>query len=538
MTGLLATILADFRERTRRPSFAVTLAGMLLLASLLVPPVGASYATMTLDDTRARALCTSAHAGATTALLACLVITLVGFFLVFGTLERDRSTGVGQIVAATPLTRGAYVFGKLISNVLYLWTLAGILAFMAMVMQAMRGEAPFEAFAILAPHLALTIPASVAVAGLAVAAEAAGFRTGFALSVSYLVVWLGLVSAAATVFTSGRAPWLDLTGTGLLAEAARSALGARASSLRIGIVPTAPGAPTFVWPGLVLDQSVVARRVVWIAVGLGLGLLGTLFFDRFDSSRRALIRLGGRGSRPAGAEAAKVSRLESPSSPPAATKLSLSARMPAALHAPAWLSLGLLRLELRLALARHRWYAPASALLLVLGMVLPLESVRSVVAVGAALIVLPVLADLSVNEARYGIVDLLFATPRARSAYVWRKAVAGFALACLPAIGPVLRLGVADAAAGAWLLSGLAFTAAWAVAAGALSLDQRLFLVSMLLLWYVAGLIAPPPLLDYAGFHVTADGPRGAPLVRGVYPVFGLIALLLANVVIDRRASR
>ena len=62
------------------------------------------------------------------AMLATLFLSLIGFYLVRGTVERDRRTGVGQILAATPLRGATYILGKAASNFVYLTMVVGLLA--------------------------------------------------------------------------------------------------------------------------------------------------------------------------------------------------------------------------------------------------------------------------------------------------------------------------------------------------------------------------------------------------------------------------
>jgi hypothetical protein len=40
----------------------------------------------------------------------------VGFFVIKNAVERDRRTGVGQILATTPISKLQYTLGKTLSN--------------------------------------------------------------------------------------------------------------------------------------------------------------------------------------------------------------------------------------------------------------------------------------------------------------------------------------------------------------------------------------------------------------------------------------
>jgi hypothetical protein len=90
---------ADFLERVRRYSFLIMLGLMLFLGY----QVAAGNMTVALDDYRGEF--NSAWVGASMAFFASFFLGIFGFYLVKGSVARDRETGVGQIMAATPMTR-------------------------------------------------------------------------------------------------------------------------------------------------------------------------------------------------------------------------------------------------------------------------------------------------------------------------------------------------------------------------------------------------------------------------------------------------
>jgi hypothetical protein len=56
-----------------------------------------------------RGIYNSAYVGTVTALADALWLMLGGFYVVRNTIARDQSTGVGQVLAATPLSSAAYL---------------------------------------------------------------------------------------------------------------------------------------------------------------------------------------------------------------------------------------------------------------------------------------------------------------------------------------------------------------------------------------------------------------------------------------------
>jgi len=97
---LSALAVADFRERTRRPAYLVTLAAAVALGYLALPPAASLWVIMNAGGYRG--IYNSAYVGTATALAGGLWLMLGGFYVVRGAIARDQHTGVGQILAATP----------------------------------------------------------------------------------------------------------------------------------------------------------------------------------------------------------------------------------------------------------------------------------------------------------------------------------------------------------------------------------------------------------------------------------------------------
>ena len=119
-----------------------------------------------------RGLYDGAWVGTVTALAGGLWLMLGGFYVVRGTVTRDRLTGVGQVLAATPLSRAAYLVGKFLSNLLVLASMAGVLALTAFGLQLARGESyTVDPVALLAPFALFTLPVLAVTSAAAVLFE-------------------------------------------------------------------------------------------------------------------------------------------------------------------------------------------------------------------------------------------------------------------------------------------------------------------------------------------------------------------------------
>src|SRR5512141_1222171 len=150
---------ADFLERVRRYSFLV----MLGLAALLGYQTAVGNVRLQLGDYRGEF--NSAWVGAMMSLIATFFLGWFGFYLVKGSVARDRETGVGQIMATTPLTRPLYLIGKWLRNFVVLMSMVTVLAMGAIVIQFLQGEnTQINLFAFLSPFVFIVMPLMALVA--------------------------------------------------------------------------------------------------------------------------------------------------------------------------------------------------------------------------------------------------------------------------------------------------------------------------------------------------------------------------------------
>ncbi|MGD8475230.1 MAG: hypothetical protein PVH59_14005, partial [Anaerolineae bacterium] len=114
LSRLYQIVRADFLERTRRYGTLIILGVAVFLTYSYLPPVDADYVTFSMNGYRG--VYNSAWIGGTVTVLCVLTLSFGGFYLVKSAITLDRRTGVGQIIAATPLTKVQYVLAKIVSN--------------------------------------------------------------------------------------------------------------------------------------------------------------------------------------------------------------------------------------------------------------------------------------------------------------------------------------------------------------------------------------------------------------------------------------
>ncbi|WP_433221885.1 hypothetical protein [Microtetraspora malaysiensis] len=285
--ALIALAVADFRERVRRPAYAVTLLAAVGLACLAVPSAASRW--VILDVGGYRGVYTSAWVGTATALAGALWLTTGGFYVVRDAIGRDERTGVGPLLAATSLRTPTYLLGKFLSNFLVLASMVVVLAVTAPLMQLARGESfAVDPVALLLPFAVMTLPPLALTAAAAMLFETVPLlRSGVGN-----VVWFG-VSMAFLLAGQGRHAPLGGFGVRQAADSMRVAMaeqgiGVRAREFSLGLTEVKEPLRTFHWDGFTPDGAFLGGRLLFFVLALAVALLPVLWFGRFDPARRLL----------------------------------------------------------------------------------------------------------------------------------------------------------------------------------------------------------------------------------------------------------
>ncbi|MEU7868395.1 hypothetical protein [Dactylosporangium sp. NPDC049140] len=474
---MIAAAVADFRERVRRPAYLLMLISAIGLGLLAVPAVDAHWSVLVIGGFRGRY--TSGYVGMVTALTSALWLTLVGFYLVRDAVARDERTGVGQLIAASPMRTPAYLAAKLLSNVAVLVSMTAVLAGTALVLQLLRGESRVvDPVALLLPFGLVALPMLVVTGAVALLFEATPVLRGGLGNVLWVFVWM----VGAIGGQSAHAPFggLGLQPVNLPAGASQD--------VGLGLMYVDEPLKVFEWPGLRLSPEFLGGRAGLLLVALALALLPALWFHRFDRPARA-----GRAA-PAAEPPARYAGLPRTAPRRGATFARLlagEARILVA-GAPPW------------------WWLGAGALGLA-GLALPRGAVLAFAWVWPLLL----WSRLGTQPALSGTAAILGAYPAPR-----RRRLAEFGAGVLLAVAIGLGSAVRLAIGGDWRglagwAAGALFIPALALLLGTLTGAPRVFQAVYTLLWYL--MINDTDALDYMG--ILRGGP-GAAFWAGAALVF------------------
>lgn len=522
---------ASYLERVRRYGFLVTLGVLLYAVFLFVPPNGSRYATMKMGDFRGEY--NSAWVGTLVALLTSTFLGIAGFYLIKNAIERDRQTGVGQVLAATVLSKPMYTLGKALSNFALLTTMVALIAVAAGGMQLLRGEnANLSVWGISGPFILLTLPMMAMVASAGVLFESIRFLRGGLGNAVYFFLIMFLL--AGTSFTrDNTSPINDLPGLGVampgILDACEKAHpeydrveGGFSMGFNIRDKGEVWALKTFHWGGIDWTTEMVTGRLMWFGGAAALGAFAAVFFDRFDGSSALVLpsRTPRRRRKHRDANGDSVDDVAPVSIEETRSHVHLSLLGASAARARFW---SIVAAELRLTLKgiNRWWYIPALGLLIASALA-PLDVTRQFLLPFAWVWPLTIWSGLGVREARYRTEELLFSAPRP----VARQLPATWTAAALLTVSLGSGAGLRFLLAGdmptlsAWLV-GAIFIPSLALCAGVWTGSSRFFEIVYLAIWY-AGPLNRAPVMDFMG--VTAEaGSSGIPVFY-----FGLtIALLL-----------
>ena len=181
LAAVAAQAAAETRMRLRSPA---TLFAALLLgagAVLWIPdPTGRATSLLwtMADGRRLASEYSSGYLAWAAGMVGALWASLIGFYLVAGSVRRDERSGFGAILAAAPLSDAACLAGKAAAHVLYLGALSALSVGAALVAFARWGVGPLHAAEFLRTWALYIVPAVVLTAGMAVLFDVTpGLRT-------------------------------------------------------------------------------------------------------------------------------------------------------------------------------------------------------------------------------------------------------------------------------------------------------------------------------------------------------------------------
>jgi hypothetical protein len=154
--ALKALLLTEVRLRMRRSGTLVAVLVLIVLTWLMVGDPVKGQAMIVSDG--ARVAYTSACLAIGSAALTGLFFGLAGFYLARGRMDEDVRSGIGAVLAATPLGSSVFLLGRWLGNVAYLCGLLLIFLATMLVLHLLRGEGPVQLGVYLQTYALVLLP--------------------------------------------------------------------------------------------------------------------------------------------------------------------------------------------------------------------------------------------------------------------------------------------------------------------------------------------------------------------------------------------
>jgi ABC-type transport system involved in multi-copper enzyme maturation permease subunit len=306
MTGafpaILAVAIADFRERSRRYSFWILLVFIAYATYLFIPSAGALYSTVRLGAYRG--IYNSAWIGSQVTLMSVVLISLVGFYFIKGSVSREMRLKTQELVASSPISNLSYLAGKALSNCLVLFSMIAVLVIVSGILQIARGEdRSMDLFALLAPFCLIMAPLMIALAALAVLFDSIRFLRGGIGNVTFYILWVAIVTTIAinqnVHVAQDLTPIFDPFGMNYLWSEMMKGCAAAVSDYQPWQGPhslgfhfsangTSPNLKTFVFNGAHWSTPFLIGRLFLLSVAGVIVTFAGYAFRRFDDERTSV----------------------------------------------------------------------------------------------------------------------------------------------------------------------------------------------------------------------------------------------------------
>ncbi len=522
MRSVMAQTIVETKLRLRSTLTIFAVLGVFALSFLYLPDPEANRVSISWRSAEGALISgvyDSTYVGAVISMLSSLFMTLIGFYLVAGSIRRDRERHVLEIVAATPVSRFTFLVGKWLAHTLYLTAVAATSLVAGLILFLRFGEGPLDLQQFLMPWV-LTVPGAMAfTAALAIVFDVTPLLRSRAGWVVWFFTWI-FVFMFIPADLSGRSgpnqiphPTSFDPGGGIAFEEMIESMAGEEGlkDLSIGI--------------MIIDEPVTRARLgtigfdqafntsqIWTFVWSALLLVSSALLFRFKPSRSPR-RAQRRSDAPAAVHDAPPA--ESGWVPGGVRQPSFAGAVVAEARLT-WLAAGLLKWPFLLAS--------------VLSIVLPSSGAQVMGAI-ALILLAPIIAEVAAREQIAGTGSIVLSSPSVpRSVVVWK--LAALSLFVAASLAPLLiRAFIRSPQHGMVLLLGSVGTVMLATGLGALTGGGKFFTGVYVVAWYMA--LQQEAAIDFTGWFVP-DPSIGA---AAVWFLAGLATVVPATLLRWRTAS-
>lgn len=282
MFKYLLIIKGCYLEYVRSYNFLIVTIFTIFLAFSFLPGPDANYSTLSFGGYQGAY--NSIWIGYISAIMSSIFISLFGYFLIMGAIQKDVDCHVGAIIAATPISNTEYLFCKFLANFFTLLTIL-IIVLLTSIAMFYNFESPYslELINFIIPYTIITIPTLLFVSILAVFLEVFLENKKTFQYIVFILFFLGMLFYSPN---TKNAYYLDFFGTHYITDKMENQVDLISSSpeniLSIGFVKGGrKEKKTLIFEKIPFSNKVIYNRLILTILYISLLIISAFFFLRF-----------------------------------------------------------------------------------------------------------------------------------------------------------------------------------------------------------------------------------------------------------------
>lgn len=278
--------LNEVRLRMRRLSSLFAVMAMIAIswAMIVDPQTGSSMMAIN----KARVLYTSSALAMGSASLLSFLLALIGFYLVRGRIVEDLRSGIGSVIASTPVSNSLFLFSRWLGGVAYMLSLVLVAMCAIMVLHAIRGDGSIQLWVYLQTYLLVLGPMTVFAVSAAILFDSLPVLMGKAGDFAYFIAWImqiSIVSKIEELSAGNLSPWLLLDFSGLVTTIFTLKTYLMTSNFSLGSSTFDPQVMPITLPVIMWSWQMALMRFGSAALALCLLLPAIPLFHRFSPDK-------------------------------------------------------------------------------------------------------------------------------------------------------------------------------------------------------------------------------------------------------------
>lgn len=275
----------EVRLRTRRLSTLLAVMAMIAISWAMIVDPKTGSTLMSINNSRV--LYTSSALAMGSASLLSFLLALIGFYLVRGRIVEDIRSGIGSVIAATPVGNALFLFSRWLGGVAYMLLLVMVAMCSIMVLQAVRGDGPIQIGVYLQTYLLVLGPMVFFAVGAAILFDSTSLLMGKAGDILYFIAWVFQVSLVSKVeqLSGGFSSWLFLDFSGLVTTVFVFKTHLMTDNFSLGASTFDPALAPIIFPASMWTLEMAMMRIGSAALALCVLLPAIPLFHRFSPDK-------------------------------------------------------------------------------------------------------------------------------------------------------------------------------------------------------------------------------------------------------------